>query len=106
MVATAGAVATDWASAWFPVAQLEMRAAAATAALGCGAGGMGRVVVGASVDVVVARWVDEVEVAGDALGVRCPARCTTASATPLATIATSTTMYETLSTLDIGGGAW
>jgi hypothetical protein len=104
-VATAGAVATERASAWFPEAQLEIKSAAATAALGCRAAGRICVVVGPVVDEVVAGD-DVVEVeatAPDPAGLGLPARWTTASARALAAIAASTMMYATFLDLDIIG---
>jgi hypothetical protein len=86
---TADVVATVSASARFPVAQLEIRAAAATAALGWGAEGTGAVVFGTPVVVVVDLVVVVVDPA-DAASPLVPPRCISSNATPLAAIAART----------------
>jgi hypothetical protein len=79
------------ASAWFPDAQLEIRAAAAVAALGCGAEGTGDVVVEMPVVVVPPVFTVVVVEEEDAdAGVFPPPTCSTRSANPLTAIAAST----------------
>ena len=72
------------------MAQLEIRAAAATAALGWGAEGTGAVVFGTPVVVVVDLVVVVVDPAYAGASPLDPPRCISSNATPLAAIAART----------------
>ena len=103
-VATADEVATDEAWVWFPAAQLEMKAAAAAAAVGLNAGGRTTVVFVPPAE--AARTVVDVEVDGVVVwldGGPWPSRCVTATVRALAVIAANTTMKAYLVGRDIGG---